>query len=763
MRRVLATSVVVLAATCIAPLVAQSEEWSVDTLREQSVGFHDSGIRAQLEQIARLVQAGAPARAAIAASIHGEHREYQLKIARYLDQLADDRWLAREDAERTLVEIGGRALAQIEERSKSGQTLEERIRSARVLEAIGIRGTEDEERENRLLRGLVATALYLGSDDAEWNARLRRALASSIGHTDPTVVASAVRAMGTVGTAAEVPMLESRVAGSPQSSSLRSAALAALGRIPGGEALAAAERLLRTPDLLRPSEAMVLLRALWLREDAAPLVESLRDHPDPAIAALAGLEAAPGPATAAPVPVELELADRTTLPARLVAIAGDVIVAKDAVDGLENARILLQDCEALAFAGERAAPTGARVFLTQGTLLAGPLKSVDPESILVESRSFGPVRIARADVQGLALDPSLDRLVGASTEVDRVRLRDNRLVDGSVLGIDANELTLQEPAGERRAIPLAEVAGVLFRRPRTVSQDDSVYTRVDTLDGERLLTHLGFARAGSVGLFVPGIGATTVPVSRLARLEFGVGGGAMWGFTLVADYSDNTVTELDDQGRVVFTLEDVYGAWDAECLDSGNLLVTEFALNRVVEVTRAGEVVWTYADLRNPYDADRLPNGNTLIADTFGERVIEVKPDGTIAWTFGGVKPFDVERLPNGNTLIADASAAERVVEVDPAGAIVWELSGYENAYDVDRLPNGNTLITQRSVHRVTEVDRDGKVVFALEDLSSPSDADRLPNGNTLVAENQRIREFDRRGAVVFERPAMWAVEVNRY
>src|SRR5690606_7239615 len=134
-------------------------------------------------------------------------------------------------------------------------------------------------------------------------------------------------------------------------------------------------------------------------------------------------------------------------------------------------------------------------------------------------------------------------------------------------------------------LALAEVAGVLFRRPTQLPIDTEVYTRVDLVAGDRLLTHIGAAPADRLGLVVPGLGAAAVPMTRVARLECGVGGGALWGFTLIADYSDNRIIEVDDQGREVFKLEEVYGAWDVECLDSGNLLVTEFALNRVVEVT----------------------------------------------------------------------------------------------------------------------------------------------------------------------------------
>ena len=164
-----------------------------------------------------------------------------------------------------------------------------------------------------------------------------------------------------------------------------------------------------------------------------------------------------------------------------------------------------------------------------------------------------------------------------------------------------------------------DVAGVLFTRPRTGEPDTTVYTRVDLTTGERLIGFVGDNSGTHLALTVPGLGAAVVPLAQIVHLELAVGGGAMWGFTLIADYSDNRVVEVDDQGRVVFVLEEVFGAWDAECLDNGNLLITEFSVSRVQEVNRKGEKVWAFEDLKNPYDADRLPNGNTLIADTFGK------------------------------------------------------------------------------------------------------------------------------------------------
>ena len=428
------------------------------------------------------------------------------------------------------------------------------------------------------------------------------------------------------------------------------------------------------------------------------------------------------------------------------------------------AQISFSDADILDFPEHKAEPsTDVRVFLSQGSLVTGKLQAIDKATVQLLSPTFGVLKLARAGLQGIAIDPELDRLVGASVDYDRVRLRNNELVEGTVDRLDGNSLAVTLATGGTRSIPLTEIAGFLTIRPASPEPDNSSYARADLVNGDRILGFVVGGTRSHVTFSVPLLGATVVPIASLMHVEIGVGGGAMWGFTVIADYSDNRVFEVDDQGREGFKMDDVFGAWDIECLDNSNLLITEFPVSRVQEVNRKGEVVWSYDDLKNPYDADRLQNGNTLIADTFALRVIEVNPKKEIVWTYDkDIRPFDVERLTNGNTLICDV-LKDRVIEVSPAGEIVWELKGMNNVHDADRLQNGNTLITLRSKGSVLEVDRDGTVVWELEALNSPSDADRLPNGHTLVSENGVVREFDRRKNVVWRREVNWAVEANRY
>ncbi|MFK7739434.1 MAG: hypothetical protein AB8H80_03855 [Planctomycetota bacterium] len=745
-----------------------AQQWNDETLLEKAAGFQITDLPARLEQVGRLVESQDDAYSALVARVHGDHREYSLKIERLLNELCDPNWRVRENAERALVEVGGRAIRTIEMRRENYKVLEQHIRCDRILASLAAKGDEQEVREQRLLQGLVRTSLYV---DAK--PELLRALRSALGHTDAPIAGAAVRALGRHGTDDEADAVANMIA--YKGGVHRSIAISALGRMPSAKALAHCRELLLGNAEARSdgplagieidqTEAMRIVRALRSRKDtdAKALLADLAKHPDPVIkngAAIVLTEASEEPAEAT-----LILPGAEQLKGKLGKWYGDSILAHEAFPGLPTAELSLSDCATIEFPQhEVQANTATMVFLNQGSRISGEIITIDAESIKLASPLFGELTLPRGEIQGIALDPTLKRLVGASVDHDRVRLNTDKFVDGKIASLSDGKIRIEDADGKTTEVAVADVRGMIFTRPRLSEEDPLSYTRVDLSSGERLIGFVAESNDANLAVSVPLIGASVLPWKTVSRVELGVGGGAMWGFTLIADYSDNQIIEVDDQGRVTFKLEDIFGAWDAECLDNGNLLITEFSVSRVQEVNREGKTVWQFEDLKNPYDADRLPNGNTLIADTFASRVIEINPAGEIVWRYDqDIRPFDCDRLPNGNTLIADV-LKDRVIEVTPDGQTVWEGKNLPNAHDADRLPNGNTLVTLRNKGVVVELDRDGKVVFELTGLSSPSDADRLPNGNTIVAENTRAREFDRHGSEVWKKDMTWAVEVNRY
>jgi len=741
-----------------------AQEWTDSQLLNKSSGFQSESLTAQLEQVGSLIAAEDQSLAAICARIHGDHREYRLKVDQLLEELCDPNWRVRENAERVLVEIGGRARAVIQRHRDDYKVLEQHIRCGRILDALDAKGTEQEDRERKLLQGLVRASLYFSKDE-----RLLRSLRSALGHTDTSIAGGAIRAIGKHGGDNEAKAVALMV--KFKSGLHRPIALSALGRMNSAKALeycrsmlleGATEEPLKGITLNR-TEAMSIVRGLRTRSDAGAkkLLADLSKHPDSVIAMGASMVV---PAETSKVEAQLTIDGNTQIPATIGQSLGSTFSINNAFHGIPIAELSVSDCSTFEFPKHTLQKTeGTMVFLNQGSRVAGKVMAIGPKSVLLRSPIFGDVTLARTEIQGMAFDPTLDRLVGASVDHDRLRLRSGKFLSGTIVSLEDNEVVLESTTGEVQKIAIDDVGGLLFNRPRTVEPELLSYARIDLTTGERLIGFVAQTTGDHVAVTVPLLGAKALPWSTVTRVELEIGGGAMWGFTLIADYSDNRIVEVDDQGRTVFVLEDIFGAWDAECLDSGNLLITEFSVSRVQEVNRKGETVWQFEDLKNPYDADRLPNGNTLIADTFASRVIEVDPTGKIVWSYSkDIRPFDCDRLPNGNTLIADV-LKDRVIEVSPAGEIIWECKSLPSTHDADRLPNGNTLVTLRNKGAVMEIDRDGKVVFELSNLSSPSDADRLSNGNTIVAENTRVREFDRHGNEIWMKEMTWAVEVNRY
>ena len=215
------------------------------------------------------------------------------------------------------------------------------------------------------------------------------------------------------------------------------------------------------------------------------------------------------------------------------------------------------------------------------------------------------------------------------------------------------------------------------------------------------------------------------------------------GDTLISDTTNDRVVQVDAAGEIRWssnswggetgTLSDgshLHYPNDVELLENGHLLITDRNNDRVIEVEKEGTVYWTYDQLTRPHNADRLANGNTLLANSEEDLVIEVDSAGEIVWAFGKGTlqwPRDADRLSNGNTLITD-SRHDRVIEVDPSGESVWIVGGLAIPYEADRLPNGNTLIADNNHRRVIEVNPAGEVVWSFRNFEEALPA-QLQNG----------------------------------
>jgi hypothetical protein len=125
---------------------------------------------------------------------------------------------------------------------------------------------------------------------------------------------------------------------------------------------------------------------------------------------------------------------------------------------------------------------------------------------------------------------------------------------------------------------------------------------------------------------------------------------------------------------------------------AGTYLVAHMDMNAVTEYDDAGKVLWS-VDALSPWSAVRLRNGNTLISSNKGF-VREVRPDKTIAWEFNRDDAArlgydlrnvqEVTRLVNGNTIVTnwvaggvkpeDWPGTVQVIEVTPDKRVAWAL-----------------------------------------------------------------------------------------
>lgn len=221
------------------------------------------------------------------------------------------------------------------------------------------------------------------------------------------------------------------------------------------------------------------------------------------------------------------------------------------------------------------------------------------------------------------------------------------------------------------------------------------------------------------------------------------------GNTLIADTNHDRVIEVNPDGQIVYSTDDVNGGLlsdgthlsytnDAHLLPDDTLLITDRNNNRCVIIDRQNRVLWQYGEgIHHPHNCDMLDNGHVMIADSDGNRVLEVDRDKRIVWEYAGEAeglswPRDADRLPGGNTLIVN-SRDSSLLEVTPDRQVIWQhrADHFANYYDADQTPDGTILFSDQQRHQVMEIDREGHIVWQYRhfELTQPL-FDRLQNGS---------------------------------
>lgn len=100
------------------------------------------------------------------------------------------------------------------------------------------------------------------------------------------------------------------------------------------------------------------------------------------------------------------------------------------------------------------------------------------------------------------------------------------------------------------------------------------------------------------------------------------------GTTLFAGVAgdDGRAIEVSPSGKELRVVAGLAGVLRARRLPTGGLLVVQSGLNRVSEIDNQGKVIWELKNLNTPTDAWRLPSGSTLIVEA--SRVFEIDAQG---------------------------------------------------------------------------------------------------------------------------------------
>jgi len=206
------------------------------------------------------------------------------------------------------------------------------------------------------------------------------------------------------------------------------------------------------------------------------------------------------------------------------------------------------------------------------------------------------------------------------------------------------------------------------------------------------------------------------------------------------------VTELDAAGRPRWIIDKLPNPVDAHILPGNRVLIADYSDNRVTERNFKGDVLWE-KKVQGPVNAQRLPNGNTFIATM--NLIMEVDKSGKEIMN-KNMSVWAARKYPNGQ--IALVTREKRFIRLDATGKELHNVPvtvGIANSIGgVDFLPNGRVLTSLTD--SVAEYDLKGNIVWQAK-VPRPDGVTRLANGNTLVActGSREVIELNRQGKAI--------------
>jgi len=172
------------------------------------------------------------------------------------------------------------------------------------------------------------------------------------------------------------------------------------------------------------------------------------------------------------------------------------------------------------------------------------------------------------------------------------------------------------------------------------------------------------------------------------------------------------ILKMGRNGQTLSMINGKFGELsDAKELSDGSLLLSFGSLHSIRQMDWNGQITWSVNNLHYPTDAQRLPDGNTLVADGTNELKL-IAENGQVARTISvGSWASAVDRLPNRYTLVGSSGS---IILLDQNNNIVWNVSSVGRPGSVQQMASGEFLVADPDNNRIIVLDsKNGKISWS--------------------------------------------------
>lgn len=185
---------------------------------------------------------------------------------------------------------------------------------------------------------------------------------------------------------------------------------------------------------------------------------------------------------------------------------------------------------------------------------------------------------------------------------------------------------------------------------------------------------------------------------------------------LVGEY--RSIARVDRDGKFIARSPAIMQRpTDVRPLDNGKMLVCDGPGGTVSEMDWDGNVTWSVKKLHFPQTAVRLGNGNTLVADGTAE-LKEFDSNGKLVRSILRREWIaSAQRLADGKTLVGESHSLELL---DASGQAIFSLQIPSRVTWVEQLSNNEYLICEPDAGQVAILSIGGNVIWETSGLRLP-------------------------------------------